>query len=137
MRLGWQKGNVFGNVEGAYQSLSISLGGGFYERHQSSMKRLTGNKRSFTFPPLSHQNRIYHTPSDISKLLADTYANISDNSNCEPHFISHKIETENIPINFALNEPHPSSLSYNHPITVSEVLSTITLCPKKSAPGID
>jgi len=38
LRLGWQKGKVFGNVEGTYQSLSINLGGDLYERHHNRFK---------------------------------------------------------------------------------------------------
>ena len=103
----------------------------------SDIKKLTGKKQTFTIPSLSLNNQSYHSPSEISQLLADEYAKISDNSSFDPLFISHKLITENSPIDFSTHDPQAPSFPYNLPITEDEVLRAIASCSKKSAPGLD
>jgi len=46
----------------------------------SNIRKPADVKQNFTFQPLIHQNQVYESPPEISKLLANTYAKISANT---------------------------------------------------------
>jgi len=82
----------------------------------SNLRKLAGVKQKFTFQPLIHQNQVYESPPEIRKLLANTYAKISANTNYDSTFIDHKLLSETIPLEFSAHlSPNPD-LPYNHPI---------------------
>ena len=95
----------------------------------SNVRKLAGVKQKFTFQPLIHQNQVYESPSEISELLANTYAKISANTNYDSTFIDHKVLSENIPLDFSAHPSPNPNLPYNHPVTEQEVKQTFPTAP--------
>ena len=91
------------------------------------IRKLSGQPNNFTFQPLSDQNKLFQTPSEISELLATNYSRISADSNFDSDFLPIKRDAENQPINFSTNYTSPGPLNYNLPITESEVFYTCLL----------
>ena len=89
-----------------------------------------------TTSPLTQQNRLYTSPSEIGEILAQNYSNISSNSNYDPPFISQKLLAAKT-LYFSIPSTTTSPLSYNVPISENEVIQTINQCSKASAPSFD
>jgi len=101
----------------------------------SNLRKLARSNHNPPIHHLTHQNQTFHTLSEISECLADHYSSISSKSNYETDFLAFKAQEEKKPISFtnSIN----LSLPYNHPISLTEVQSTIHAYFKKSAPGPD
>ena len=96
----------------------------------------SGAKRKFSFQPLTQNDQIYQTPSEISEILAKNYSEISANSNYDSTFITRKLLAEKNSINFSPQNPS-TNLMHDSPTTEHGVISTISKYSKTSAPGFD
>ena len=115
-------------VSGINRPLSCSL-------MWSNSRKLANSNHNPSIHHPTHQNQTFHTPSEISECLADHYSSISSNFNYETDFLAFKAQEEKIPISFT--NSIDLSVPYNHPISLTEVQSTIHAYSKKSAPGPD
>jgi len=93
-------------------------------------------KRKFYFQPLTQNDEIYQTPSEISEIPTNNYSEISANANYDSTFITRKLLAEKNSIDFSPQNPS-TNLMYNSPITELEVISTISKYSKTSAPGFE
>jgi len=79
------------------------------------IRKLSGQPNNFTFQPLSDQNKLFQTPSEISELLATNYSRISADSNFDSDFLPIKRTLRIKQLISPRTIPHPALLITTFP----------------------
>ena len=83
---------------------------------------------------LRYNTHTYTEPTDIANAVADYFAADSSDVNYSQTFVSNKLHSESLSINFP---PDTSYLPYNYPISHYEITHAIHHSFKNSSPGPD
>ena len=96
------------------------------------IRQLSGKYRSSVVKILKENDQLITDSRKICECLANSFENISSSSNYSKNFINYKNQIERDTLIIPLNNDE----SYNHPITIEELLQTLAEC-KGSSPGPD
>ncbi|KAF4520292.1 hypothetical protein B566_EDAN004351, partial [Ephemera danica] len=96
------------------------------------VRRIEGNFRNSSIPAIASNGNMITSPKEISNLLAEFFASVSNAKNYNEKFLRIKETKEKIPLDFKTTD----KLDYNKPFTKWELLTAIKEA-KSSAPGQD
>ena len=96
------------------------------------VNKISGKYKTSPTPMLEVNNIIYQDHTDVSEILANSFAKISADENYSTQFLSHKREQEKRKISFQTT----NQFVYNDHITLDEINSNLATT-EETTPGID
>ena len=103
----------------------------------SDIKKLYGSKQRFSISTLTHSDKSFHTPSEVSNILAESYSHTSSDANHDESFKAIKSSTEKSHVDFLITNDYLHSQTYNNQISEAEVFHAIETHSEISIPGVD
>ena len=102
-------------------------------------KKMNGTKTNFKMSDLTKDGVSYTSNKDKADLLAKQFADVSSNKNYPDKFLSFKnnFETSNVADYTDTSTPEQRDSELNEDIGMSELVTVLKQCKKKSAPGAD